>query len=147
MADITREHLDKYVHSRLRRRVRMYLGISAAILVVILYRVIFVAHGADILYPLVALALGLGIGILMSRMFNVQWDKDAEQVISRMDVYGTALLVAYIIFEVSGEHFIKEWFQGPDVLTIILALAGGAVLGRGIGMARTMFRVLRENTG
>ena len=141
--NITREHLDQHVHTRLRTRVRLYLGISVAIIIAIIYRVVM--HGGGILYPLLALAIGVGVGILFSRMFNVSWDKDAEKVVSRMDVYGTIFLVAYIIFEISGEYFIRQWFGGAEVLTIILSLAGGAVLGRGLGMGKKMLQVLRAN--
>jgi len=143
MTDITREHLDQHVHSRLRTRVRLYLGISMLIIIAILYRVI--TSGGGIWYPIIAFAIGLGVGALLSRMFMVSWDKDANKVISRIDTYGTVLLIAYVIFELTGEHFIRQWFAGPEVLTIILSLAGGAVLGRGIGMARKMLTVLREN--
>ena len=142
-SDITREHLDKHVHPRLRNRVRIYLGISVVIAAVILYRIF--TYGGGIIYPLVALALGLGIGILLSRMFTVSWDDDAEKVVSRIDFYGTTLLIAYIILELSGEDLIRHWFSGAEVLTIILSLAGGAILGRGLGMSRRMFAVLRTN--
>ena len=142
-SDITREHLDKYVHSRLRTRVRLYLAISAAIVLAIVYRV--VVHGGGILYPLIALVIGIVVGVFLSRMFNVSWDKDAEKVVSRIDIYGAVFLIVYVIFELSGEHFIEQWFSGPEVLTVILSLAGGAVLGRGVGMAGKMLRVLRSN--
>jgi hypothetical protein len=141
--EITREHLDQHVHRRLRTRVRLYLGIALVILIVIVYRI--ATYGGGFLSPLIALLIGLGIGLLLSRMFNVSWDTDAEKVVSQMDIYGTSLLVAYIIFELTGEHYIRQWFTGSEVLTIILSLAGGAVLGRGLGMGRRMLRVLREN--
>ncbi len=124
-------------------RVRLYLGISVAIIIAISYRV--VVHGGGVTYPVVAFAIGLGVGALLSRMFTVSWDKDAEKVVSRMDIYGTILLIVYIIFELFGEHLIEQWFSGPEVLTVILSLAGGAVLGRGLGMSRKMLQVLREN--
>ncbi len=139
---ITSEHLQKHVHTKLRKRVRLYIGISIGIIIVIIYR-LFV-DGGGFVYPLLALLIGLGIGLLLARMFNVSWDEDAEKVVSRMDIYGTSLLILYIIFEMLGEHYIRQWFTGSEVLTIILALAGGAVLGRGLGMSRRMMQVLRE---
>jgi hypothetical protein len=141
--DITSEHLDQHVHKRLRTRVRLYLGISVVIIIAILYRII--VHGGGILYPLAALAVGLVIGIFLSRMFKVSWDKDAEKVVSRIDIYGVVFIVAYIILESFGENLIRQWFTGPEVLTIILSLVGGAVLGRGLGISRKMMQVLREN--
>jgi uncharacterized membrane protein YraQ (UPF0718 family) len=142
-ADITQKHLDQHVHKRLRTRVRMYLGISAVIILAIIYRVI--VHGGGVLYPLIALIIGIVIGIFLSRMFKVSWDTNAEKVVSRIDIYGTILLIVYIIVEISGEDLIRHWFSGPEVLTIILAVAGGAVLGRGIGIGRKMLQVLREH--
>ena len=141
--DITQEHLDTHVHSRLRTRIRIYLGISALIIIVIAYRIF--TYGGGVIYPILALAIGLAVGTLVSRMFNVSWDKNAEKVVSSMDIYGILLLVAYIIFEIFGERLIRQHFQGAEVLTVILSLAGGAVLGRGLGMSRKMFSVLREN--
>ncbi|HVZ75832.1 MAG TPA: hypothetical protein VG934_00995 [Candidatus Paceibacterota bacterium] len=143
MAELTREHLDRHVHSRLRNRVRLYLGISAAIIIAIIYRVI--VHGGGVWYPLAVLVIGIVVGSLLSRMYITSWDEDSAKVVSRMDIYGGILLGCYIVFEIAGEHFIRQWFAGPEVLTIILALAGGAVLGRGVGMARNMLAVLREN--
>ena len=143
MVQLTREQLDKHIPSRLRTRVRLYLGISFLIVLAIIYRV--VAHGGGLLYPLIALAIGIIVGVLVSRMYLLSWDTQAEQVVSRIDIYGTILLVVYILFEITGEHFIRQWFEGPEVLTIILALAGGAVLGRGLGIGRRMVQVLREH--
>ena len=143
MAEITRAHIDRHVNSRLRTRIRLYLGISILIVLAIAYRIW--QDGGGILYPAAALAIGIVVGSLVSRMFNVSWDAQAEQVVSRIDTYGGALLIVYVIFEITGEHFIRQWFVGPEVLTIILALAGGAVLGRGIGMGRKMMQVLRAN--
>lgn len=62
--DVTRAHLDQHVHPRLRRRVRMYLGISVAIIIAIVYRI--AVHGGGLIYPLAALAVGITIGILLS---------------------------------------------------------------------------------
>jgi hypothetical protein len=121
----------------------MYLGISCAIVVAILYRVL--AHRGGVLYPSLALAIGIVVGVLLSRMFNVSWDKDAAKVVSRIDMYGAILLVAYVIFELFSKNLIRQLFSGPEVLTIILSLAGGVVLGRGLGMARKIFQVLRAN--
>src|ERR1700691_6261609 len=103
MPEITRQNLDKHVNRRLRMRVRLYLGISVLILLAIGYRVW--ADGGGIAAPLFALFIGIGVGVLLSRMFAITWDVRAEQVVSRMDIYGAILLTIYIVFELTGEHF------------------------------------------
>jgi len=140
---LTREHLDQHVPKNLRTRVRIYLVIAVIIVCAIIYR-LFIDQ-EDFWYALIAFVIGVVVGVLVSRMYKIWWDTDAQKVASRLDIYGIILLVVYIVFELVGEHFIREIFAGPMILTMILALAGGAVLGRGIGIGRTMLRVLRAN--
>jgi uncharacterized membrane protein YqgA involved in biofilm formation len=140
---VTREHVDQHVPKNLRNRVRTYLALAVIIVVVIGYR-LFVDQ-EDLWYAVLAFVIGSAVGIVVSRMYKIWWDTDAEKVASRLDIYGIVLLVAYVAFELLGEHYIRQTFAGPMILTMILALSGGAVLGRGIGIGRTMFRVLRAN--
>jgi hypothetical protein len=140
---VTREHIHEHVPKNLRNRVRIYFAISAIIIVAIVYR-LFVDQ-EDFWYALLAFAIGIIVGIVVSRMYKIWWDTDAEKVASRLDIYGVILLVAYIAFELTGEHYIRQIFAGPMILTMILALSGGAVLGRGIGIGRKMFKVLSAN--
>ncbi len=121
----------------------MYLGISGVILVVILYRII--VSGNAFQYPLIALAIGLVVGIVVSRMYEISWNKEAEQVVSRMDIYGALFLIAYIAFEIASHYFIEQWLEGPLVLTVILSSVGGALVGRGFGMLKKMIEVLKVN--
>jgi hypothetical protein len=140
---VTRAHVNEHIPKALQNRVRIYLLIALIIVCAIMYR-LFVDK-EDALYALLAFALGAGVGIVVSRMYKIWWDTDAAKVASRLDIYGVILLVAYVIFEITGEHYIRQIFAGPMILTMILALSGGAVLGRGIGIGRKMLSVLRAN--
>jgi len=143
MADITREHFNTKVSPKLRRNIRMYLSISGIMLVVIVYRII--VAGNSFQYPLLAFAIGLVVGFSVSRMYAISWDKEAEQVVSRMDAYGLMFLAAYIGFEIASHYFIEHWLEGPLVLTVVLSSVGGALIGRGIGMFNKMIKVLEMN--
>ena len=140
---VTRSHLDQHIPNSLRNRVRIYLVLAVIIMGAIIYR-LFVDQ-EDIWYALLAFVIGTVVGIVVSRMYKIWWDTDAQKVASRLDIYGILLLVTYIAFELLGENYIRMIFAGPMILTMILALSGGAVLGRGIGIGRTMIRVLRAN--
>lgn len=141
MSNLSREHFGTHVNPKLRRNIYTYLGISVVILVVILYRII--SAGSSFHYPLLSFAVGLIVGIIVSRMYVISWDKDAEHVIHRMDAYGVVFLVAYILFEVASHYFIEHWLTGPLVSTVILSSIGGALLGRGLGMIHKMVAVLK----
>src|ERR1700739_1977862 len=101
MPEVPREHIGKHVHTRLRRRIQLYLGISILIVLAILYRIL--VDGGGFLYPLVALVVGIAAGLLFSRMYSVSWDTKAEQVVSRIDMYGAIVLAVYVVFELTGE--------------------------------------------
>ncbi|MDB5259107.1 MAG: hypothetical protein JWO73_315 [Candidatus Taylorbacteria bacterium] len=141
--EITQEHIDRHVHRGLKARVRIYLCISVLIVIAIVYRI--VAHGSAGFYPVIIFIVGIVIGVFLSKMFKISWDEQAQKVISRIDIYGFLLLAAYIAFEFLGERYIHEQFSGYDAATIVLALAGGAILGRGWGIGRKMLQVLGEN--
>jgi hypothetical protein len=140
---IGREHIDLHVDSRLRTRIRMYIGIAAVLVVAVAYRMW--EEGGNFWYTLAALAVGMFAGFLFSRMYKIEWNKEGRKVMSRLDSIGGVVLACYIAFEIAGHLFFDQYFSGPSALTLILALAAGAVLGRGLGMARTMMHVLREN--
>ena len=140
---VTRDHVDQYIPKNLRNRVRIYLGISVIIVLAILFR-IFIDR-EDFWFASLAFVIGIVVGVFLSRMYKIWWDTDAQKVASRLDTYGSILLVAYIAFELLGEQYIRSIFAGPMILTMILALAGGAVLGRGLGIGRKMLQVLRAN--
>jgi len=142
-AELNRGHLDQHVDPRLRTRIRIYVGIAAVLILFVMYRMF--EEGQDFWYTLAALAVGIVAGFLFSRMFNIHWDVEGKKVMSRLDSLGGVVLACYIAFELGGHFFFEQYFSGPSALTLILALAAGAVLGRGLGMARTMLQVLRAN--
>ena len=139
--EIGRQHFDTNVDPKLRRRVRLYLGIAVVLILVVLFR----SWQEASWYSPLALLAGLAAGFIFSRMFKIDWDHEAKRVVSRLDTYGGIILAAYIAFEIAGHFFFDAYFSGASVLTMILALAAGAILGRGIGMIRTMVQILREN--
>lgn len=136
-------HITSHVSKRLLNQVRIYLVVAIIIIGAIIYRLFI--DGGDVVYAVLAFCIGIAAGIVVSRMYKVWWDTDAQKVTFRLDLYGVMLLIAYIAFELFGEHYIRQVFAGPMILTMIFSLAGGAVLGRGIGMGRTMIRVFRAN--
>ncbi len=141
--DISHTHLHKHVDKGLLWRLYIYFGLSVLILSAIIYRMIVTPGG--FLFALLALVAGVIIGTLVSRMYKMSWDKKARKIIFQVDIYGFLILAAYVAFEILGERYIHESFQGAQVFTIILSLAGGAMFGRGVGMTKNIARLLDKH--
>ena len=141
--NITSDHLDRHVDSRLRNRTRIYFVISGILAIVVVYRLF--AEAGDPLLPIVLFAAGLAGGIVFSRMYKISWDHDAQKIVSRLDIYGGVILALYIVFEIFSRRYLEAHFSGPQALTLVFSLLSGVIIGRGIGMLRTMIRVIRTN--
>lgn len=141
--DISHKHLHKHVDRGLRWRLYIYFVLSIVILSAIIYRMIITPSG--ILYAVAALIVGNFIGIAVSRMYRISWNRKARKIIFRTDVYGIVILVGYFVFEIMGERYIRESFEGAMVFTIVLCLTGGAMFGRGIGISHDIADLLDKH--
>ena len=121
------------VHTSLQRRLRIFIVMGV---IIILVMVSDVVRG---LLPVwiagISLLLGSIIGLVSSRIFNLTWDKDGEQVVGKIDVIGWVVLGAYILFEVARSILVQHWlpaeataitfaFIGPALITRVLSLRG-----------------------
>ena len=77
--EIAKKHLDK----KLRRRMIMYFIMSVIILGVVIYEFIITSISRRL--ALVAIAVGLGIGLLTHRMFKIYRHEDEAKIMSRID--------------------------------------------------------------
>ncbi len=137
-----KEFADKHVHPKLRRSLRLYLLISVIVLVMVIVTGIR-AH-ASALIVLCGLIAGILIGILFNRVYKISWDKEADQAIYKMDVFGIALLVVFVTFDLSRHHLVELFTHGNSVGATSLALLTGAMYGRVLGTGRSIARVFKE---
>ncbi len=73
------QHIDK----KLRNRMIMYCIISIAILGVTIYELIISSLSRRI--ALLAIVIGLALGMVTHRIFAISWHEDEQKVISRID--------------------------------------------------------------
>jgi hypothetical protein len=95
-------------------------------------------------YGALGLIAGIGIGIISSRMFHISWNKDAEKVISRLDIYGIIILILYIAFELSREKVVGYFTHDVEVGTVGFAVLAGIMLGRVMGTRGKIIQVLKK---
>jgi len=133
------KHLDK----KLRYRLTVYFIISFALVGIVIYHII--VDQVSTFFPLLGLAIGVGIGVVMSRMFHITWDHGAKKAISHMDEFGILILVVYIVFAFYRDDIIGRLVHGPAFVATSFAVLTGLMIGRLIGIRDRIKVVVTEN--
>ncbi len=112
-----------------------------------MYSVVFVIMLGIAVYNVargdLSLWLGIGVGLVISRMFRLSWDEESSTVISRIDWLGGAILAAYVLFALFRNRLFSHWVSGPALAAFTLSLVAGTMLGRVFGTVRGIRRILR----
>lgn len=123
-------------------QLRIYVLISIILISILIYNV---ARGAlSLNYGLLGLFIGIGIGIITSRMFHISWNKDAQKVVSRLDTFGIVILILYILFEIFKEKLVGYITHDVQVATTGFAILAGNMFGRIIGTRGKIMHILKE---
>ncbi|OFI36831.1 hypothetical protein BIU82_12250 [Arthrobacter sp. SW1] len=125
---LARKHLDRKIRIRLRLYALLFmvlLGVVAVELVVV---------GAWAILPVLAcLAGGIVAGRIASRMFRLEWDSAARNVVGKVDVIGGVILLAYIAFTVFRGRIVGMWVPASIAGMCSLAVLAGAMFGQVLG--------------
>ncbi len=98
-----------------------------------------------ITFPLlvVAVAVGIVVGMVASRMYHLSWDRDGKKVVGRLDKIGITVLVFYIIFAIFRQKLVGIFIHGPMLGTVTIAVMGGLFIGQIIGTRNGVRGILR----
>jgi hypothetical protein len=130
-----REHLNR----RLLLRLRFYFFLMLIEFVVI---VVEVVNGSFALTSALFFgAVGLVIGIILTRRFRLSWDEKTNTVAGSTDVIGAIILACYVIFVLAKPDVLGLYEQGRQLLVALVALSAGTQLGRIIGTRRGILRL------
>lgn len=128
------------VAGKLRFRLAIFLLIGLAILGFVTADV--VRGDLPFLFALGAIALGIGIGYIIGRVANVKWHDTETKVVTQMDAIGFIAILAYIGVRLVGNWLFAHWLSGAALSAFTLALLGGALVGRFLGLMRAISKVL-----
>jgi heme/copper-type cytochrome/quinol oxidase subunit 4 len=122
------------LHHRLLTRVRLLSAISVLLIVGAIVQTFRYNLNVIILIGIAAIAFVLGL-LLFSQMNKPKWDEEKEVIATgRMDIIGVAVLVLYIIAEISFRTLLKAEYAGTAGMTAYLFMGiGASLLGRSIG--------------
>lgn len=95
-------------------------------------------------YPLFAFLIGLSIGVILSRIQKVSWDKDSEKIIKEFDLISGILLFFLILFLTFKTQLINSFVELPKVNSIIFSLNAGMMLGRTVTLRHRIFKILKS---
>lgn len=130
------------MQTRLWTRLRMYFVIFLVMLGGVVVDTL-VTNTGPILVG-VGLLGGVVVGVVVSRMYRLDWDHSAAEVVSRIDKIGLAVLVLYLLFALSRSWLIGHWVQGTALGPVGLSVVCGVMLGRVVGMSHGIRSVLVE---
>ncbi len=132
--------LRPHIHKKLIFRLRLFLGIFIAMLIIIAYEL---AIGySNIFTVLMTLLLSYGLGFLGARRMKIYWHAETSKVMKRMDTIGIFILIAYLAFSIARRTLLGYWFHGRELSVVLLSIAAGLTLGRFMGVRWRIKRVL-----
>ena len=137
--------LRKHVHhvdKKLRFRLRLYSIISIVMFGIVLYEIF--KNTLPLEFAVVGIFIGLFVGIISARMYNLSWNHDAKKIVSRLDMLGIIILTVYIVFAIFRTKLISYFVQGPVVGAISFSIIAGIMIGRVIGTRNAIIEILQE---
>lgn len=141
MITLKKKHIP-HIDKKLVFRLRIYFILSLIMIGIVLFEIF--SGRLNIILAFTGLLFGILVGVITARMFILSWDKDAEQVISKLDYVGGIILIAYLIFSFFRSSLIGHFVQANYVTGTSFAFATGVMIGRVFGTGRKIVSLLRE---
>jgi hypothetical protein len=136
----SKSRVAEYIDDRLIKRLRIYMAIMGIMLVVIIFEIIM--GNFSIAWALGGILVGLGVGVLISRMYRLSWDEETNNVIGRIDWIGGAILILYLVFVFSRTYYLSYWVQGTPLLALVFSITAGTMLGRVLSTEHGIKKIL-----
>lgn len=137
-----RKHLVQHLDKRLRSRLRIYFAVSLIFLILFINDLI--RGEINIVYGFIGILAGIIIGIITARMFHISWDKDANRVVGRLDIYGIIILIGYIAFALFRNQLVSYFTHGTEITGVTFAVLAGIMFGRVLGMRGKIMQILKN---
>jgi len=124
LINIQTKQLDKRLIGKLRNLIIFLLIMSGAL--------VYETAISEISYIFIILGVSIGIiiGFLAGRMFNVQWHEEKDKVIARLDFIGIVIFILYATVSLSRNWIFAHWFAGTKLTAFTFSFAVGAMIGR-----------------
>ena len=132
------------VSLKIRRKLRFFALMFFIFLGLSFYY--FNKEQVPVKYPVLVFIIGLILGVLLSRIQNVTWDKDGEQIVKEFDIISGILLFFLILLILFKKEILHEFTHLPRLSAVIFALNSGIMLGRIIRIRHQIKKILLEKS-
>jgi len=136
-----KKKLTQHVDKKILMRARIF-GIISIVFVCILVFDLF-KETISFAALFIAVAVGIGVGIVASRMYHLSWDHDGKKVVGRLDSLGIVVLVLYIAFAIFRQRIVGIFIHGPMLGTVTVAVMGGLFVGQILGIRNGVKGILK----
>jgi uncharacterized membrane protein len=136
-----KESKTQNIDKRLIKRLRFYLFVMVVLLIVIVLEVVM--GNFSIIFALVGIIIGLIIGAVVSRIYNLSWDEETNNVVGNIDLIGLVILVCYLGFILTKTQLLAYLVQGNSLSAMILGVTAGTMMGRVISTKKGIEKVFK----
>ena len=105
----------------------------------------FIKEEISIKYPIFVFLIGILIGVILSRIQNITWDKNSKQIIKEFDIISGILLFFLILLIIFKRNIVHEFIHLPKITAIIFALNSGIMLGKTIQIRHEIANILKDH--
>lgn len=133
---------NKHINIKLIRRLKIFALMFVTMLGFLVYDI--VQHGMNPMFITGGFILGIIVGALAGRIFNIHWNKESEKVVATLDTEGIVILVLYITFSIFRQNIFGTFVRRPVLAAFTFSFAAGAILGRLITMNAKIRNVLNN---
>lgn len=139
---LARKRISQHVDKKIVMRFRIFALLTLIFAGILLWD-LFIGT-ISLPFLLGGVVVGVGIGIIVSRMYHLSWDRDGKKVIGRLDGIGIVVLGLYMLFGFFRTKIIGYFVHGPMLGTVTVAVLGGLFIGQIIGARNGVLGILRD---
>lgn len=136
-----KESKTQNIDRRLINRLRFYLLVIVVLLVVIVLEVVI--GNFSIIFAFVGIIIGLIIGVIVSRIYNLSWDEETNNVVGNIDLIGFVILMFYLVFILTKTQLLAYLVQGNSLSAMILGVTAGTMMGRVMSTKKGIEKVFK----
>jgi hypothetical protein len=134
--------LRTHVHNRVLFQLVIFILVSLGLLGAVFYDAI--AGDIGIGFVALSLLLGVGVGLLVARIFKLGWHEDTRKVIMSLDRMSFVLIGIYVLFRIFGTQLLGNYIHGATLSAFSFTFLAGILLGRLVSIWHGVSRILNQ---